>query len=322
MKLSTLIPTYRRVIDLARCLTALKQQTRPADEVLLVVRDVDNETWQFLDGFDVQCLPLHVVTVTLPGQVAALNAGLDAAKGDIIAITDDDAAPHPNWLEQIEAHFLADDRLGGLGGRDWMYANGELIDASMHPGASDTVGCLQWFGRSIGNHHICTGNAREVDILKGANMSFRRTALTGLRFDARLKGTGAQVCNDMGFSLAIKRAGWKLIYDPRVAVDHYVAQRFDEDQRNQFNAAAQLNLAHNETLVTLENLSFYQRIAFLTWSVLVGTRSIFGFVQLTRFLANDHTLAIQKWSVSMQGRWQGWQTWWRSQTKNRKYDTH
>ena len=318
MKLSTLIPTYRRVSDLARCLNALQQQTRPADEVVLIVRNNDTETWQYLNDFNPQLLPLQVVTVTLSGQVAALNAGLDAARGDVIAITDDDAAPHSDWLERIEDHFLADDRVGGLGGRDWMYVNGELIDAFMHPGASDTVGRLQWFGRSIGNHHICTGNAREVDILKGANMSFRQAALNGLRFDARLKGTGAQVCNDMGFSLAVKRAGWKLIYDPQIAVDHYPAQRFDEDQRNQFNVAAQLNLAHNETLVTLESLSCYQRIAFLAWSVLVGTRSIFGLVQLIRFLASERTLAIQKWFVSMQGRSQGWQTWRQSQIGKRQ----
>ena len=318
MKLSTLIPTYRRVSDLARCLNALQQQTRPADEVVLIVRDNDTETWQYLNDFNPQLLPLQVVTVTLSGQVAALNAGLDAARGDVIAITDDDAAPHSDWLERIEDHFLADDRVGGLGGRDWMYVNGELIDAFMHPGASDTVGRLQWFGRSIGNHHICTGNAREVDILKGANMSFRQAALNGLRFDARLKGTGAQVCNDMGFSLAVKRAGWKLIYDPQIAVDHYPAQRFDEDQRNQFNVAAQLNLAHNETLVTLESLSCYQRIAFLAWSVLVGTRSIFGLVQLIRFLSSERTLALQKWRVSMRGRSQGWQTWWQSQIGKRQ----
>ncbi|UIE38668.1 glycosyltransferase family 2 protein [Leptodesmis sichuanensis] len=316
MKLTVLVPTYRRSQDLARCLAALQQQTRLADEILIVVREEDRETSQFFAANRYPSLGLRLITVTVPGQVAALNAGLDAARGDVIAITDDDAAPHPYWLERIEAHFRADDRLGGLGGRDWVYTNGQLIDASVHPGASDTVGRLQWFGRSIGNHHICTGKAREVDILKGANMSFRRTALDGLRFDSRLKGTGAQVCNDMGFSLAVKKAGWKLVYDPQVAVDHYPAQRFDEDQRNQFNAVAQVNLAHNETLVTLENLAPYQRVAFLIWSTLVGTRSIFGVVQLIRFLARERTLAIQKWVASMQGRWQGWQTWWRSRTKN------
>jgi cellulose synthase/poly-beta-1,6-N-acetylglucosamine synthase-like glycosyltransferase len=277
----------------------------------VIVRDTDHETYKFLNGFAREGLSLNVIDVSAPGQVAALNAGLAAVTGDLIAITDDDAAPHPDWLAQIQRHFLADSSLGGVGGRDWMYFGEKLLD-----GSQDLVGKLQWFGRTIGNHHLGSGDAREVDILKGANMSYRRKAIAGLRFDDRLKGQGAQVHNDLAFSLAVKSCGWKLIYDPAVAVDHYPAQRFDEDQRHQFNAAAQINLAHNETLVILENLSCYQRIAFLVWSVLVGTRSVFGLVQMLRFLPSERALAIRKWLTSIQGRLQGWQTWRHSPMKN------
>ena len=45
MKITVLIPTYRRPKDLGRCLEALQKQTRPADEVLVVVRNTDAETW-------------------------------------------------------------------------------------------------------------------------------------------------------------------------------------------------------------------------------------------------------------------------------------
>lgn len=41
---------------------------------------------------------------------------------------------------------------------------------------------VQWFGRVIGNHHLGTGGVREVDILKGVNMSFRQTAPGFLQF--------------------------------------------------------------------------------------------------------------------------------------------
>src|SRR5438874_2649898 len=111
--LSVLVPTYRRPQDLRRCLEALKTQTRPADEVILVVRDNDEETRAFLERFDFQELRLRAVTVGGAGQVAALDAGLQATSGEIIAITDDDAAPRPHWLARIEAHFAADWRVGG-----------------------------------------------------------------------------------------------------------------------------------------------------------------------------------------------------------------
>ena len=56
-------------------------------------------------------------------------------------------------------------------------------------------------------------------------MSFRRGAVEGIRFDERLRGTRAQQRADCAFCLVVKRAGWRLIYDPAVAVDHYPAPR-------------------------------------------------------------------------------------------------
>ena len=309
MLMTVLIPTYRRPKDLERCLNALKQQIRYADEILITVRDTDFETWEFLKNFNYDPLPIKILKIAIPGVVAAMNLGFESATGDIISVTDDDAAPHPDWLQRIEGHFSADDRLGGLGGRDWMYVNGKLQDISVHPAGSETVGRVQWFGRMIGNHHVGEGSPRDVDILKGVNMSFRKVALEGLRCDDRMKGTGAQVHFEVALSLSVKRQGWKLIYDPAVVVDHYPAQRFDEDQRHAFNAIAWANKAHNETVGLLDHLSSPRKIIYLAWAFLVGTRDVLGFVQLCRFLPVEKDLAFRKWLASTQGRWQGIQTW-------------
>ncbi len=182
MIITVLIPTYRRPKDLMRCLEALKKQSRGPNEVLVVVRYDDTETWALLESIDLGSSPLRTVTVKVPGQVAALNAGLGAARGDIIAITDDDAAPHPDWLARIEAHFQTDPKVGGVGGRDWVYHGDRLVD-----GAREVVGKVRWFGRVIGNHHLGVGGPREVDVLKGVNLSYRRVAIQGLHFDQRLR---------------------------------------------------------------------------------------------------------------------------------------
>jgi glycosyltransferase involved in cell wall biosynthesis len=305
MKITVIVPTCRRSEDLARCLTALKQQTRPADEVVVVIPNSDAETWALLATFNFDLLPLRTVTVSLSGQVAALNAGLDKAQGDIIAITDDDAAPHTDWLERVEIHFLSDNRIGGVGGRDWVYFGAQLYNGA----TQKVVGRIQWMGRAVGNHHLGTGKPCEVDLLKGANMSYRRAAIERIRFDERLRGTGAQVHNDMAFSLAVKRAGWKLIYDPMVAVDHFQGKRFDEDKRDQFNNVAVTNAVYNETLILLEYLPPIRRFAFLLWAGFVGTRSTPGFLQWLRLLPSEGLLAGKKLLASLWGRWQGWQTW-------------
>ncbi len=283
---------------------ALQAQTQPVDQVIVVVRDTDAETWQFLAQFPPDNLPLQIVNVTLPGVVAALNAGLAAVAGDIVSITDDDAAPHPDWLEKITAHFMSDSRIGGVGGRDWIHQGNKIENDSRQ-----IVGKLQWFGRIIGNHHLGVGQPREVDILKGVNMSFRQQAIAKLCFDQRMQGTGAQVHFEMAFTLALKRAGWKIIYDPQVAVDHYPAQRFDEDQRNNFNEIAFTNLVHNETLVLLDHLPPLRRAVFLFWAIFIGTRDSFGLIQWLRFLPSQGQLAGKKWLTSLRGRWLGWQTY-------------
>jgi glycosyltransferase involved in cell wall biosynthesis len=305
LSVTVIVPTYHRPKDLARCLEALQKQTRPADEVLVVFRDTDPETRQLLEAFNPNLLPLR--TLMLPdagGVVAALNGGLDAALGEIIAITDDDAAPHTDWLANIETHFLSDSLVGGVGGRDWVYHGTELEE-----GDREVVGQVQWFGRVIAEHHLGIGKAREVDLLKGVNMSFRRTAIANLRFDRRLNGTGAQPHNELAFCLPLRRAGWKLIYDPKVAVDHFPAQRFDEDQRDTFNPIAFGNWVRNETLILLEHLSPVRRIVFLVWAILIGTREAPGFVQWLRFLPSEGLLAGQKLLASLRGRWQGWWSW-------------
>ncbi|WP_176058031.1 glycosyltransferase [Paraburkholderia sp. BCC1876] len=305
LKVSVIVPTYRRPADLARCLAALQRQSRAPDEVIVIARSDDAMTHTALrDPALPGTLPLTVALVDTPGQVAALNRGLDAARGDVLAITDDDAAPHADWVARIAAAFEHDPRLGGLGGRDWVHEKGRVLD-----GERQRVGKVTAAGMITGNHHLGVGDAREVDILKGANMSYRRDAVRALRFDVRLRGTGAQVHNDMAFSLSVKHAGWKLMYDPRVAVDHYPAERFDDDQRFKFNDAAFYNASFNLRLIMCETLTPAGRWAFVAYSTLIGNRADPGFVRALSlaFERGGVALALRKWWVglrAMRGAWQ------------------
>ena len=66
-----------------------------------------------------------VVEVDTRGVVAALNVGLDAAKGAIVAITDDHAAPRPDWLKLIHSASTRGADVGAVGGRDWLHPRDE-----------------------------------------------------------------------------------------------------------------------------------------------------------------------------------------------------
>jgi cellulose synthase/poly-beta-1,6-N-acetylglucosamine synthase-like glycosyltransferase len=277
-RIAVIVPTYRRPTDMERCLQAIASQQRPADQIIVVVREDDEITHALLQRSNLTSLAPTIVALREGGVVAALNAGLGALDADIVAFTDDDAAPRPDWLQRIAASFAADRRLGGVGGRDWVHQRGWIED-----GSEAVVGRITWFGRCIGHHHLGVGPPREVDALKGVNMSFRTQALEGVRFDTRLRGTGAQVCNELGVALAVKRRGWKLVYDPQIAVDHYPGTRHDEDKRF-FSADALYNATFNETLLLCDYFKPWRRWVFMCWALAIGHRASPGLLQWLRLL--------------------------------------
>jgi glycosyltransferase involved in cell wall biosynthesis len=262
------------------------------DQVLIIARADDQTTINTAKSWQAQ-LPLQIVEVSKPGQVHALNTGLSHCNGDIIAITDDDAAPRGDWLERIEAHFENDPKIGGVGGRDWMHQDGRLL-----VGEKRVVGRVMPFGRVVGFHHLGAGPPRDVDILKGANCAYRMAAIRPIGFDTRLRGSGAQVHNDMLASLAVLHAGWRLVYDPAVAVDHYLAPRFDRDQRNRFDALATADRAYNFRLALREISPGWKRLAAYAWHYVVGTRDEPGLVNFIRLIWRSDPNALLKFRAA------------------------
>lgn len=304
LSVSVMVPTYRRPADLRRCLAALDAQTLAPHEVLVVVRDTDAETWAALEGARADGIAGRVRTVTVsePGVVAAMNAALGHVRTDVVAITDDDAAPHPDWLERIVAHFAARPDAGGVGGRDFLHIGGVLQN-----GRAAVVGKIPAVGRHVGNHHLGFGPPRDVDLLKGVNGAYRMSAIGPVGFDRRLRGSGAQVYWEIGVGIALKRAGWKLVYDPQIAVDHFFSERFDEDGRFRFSPVAMENATYNEALLRMEHLSPAGRAAFMAWAELVGTLAAPGLLQWPRFVRREGLVtATRKLIATFKGRAGAW----------------
>ncbi len=298
---SVLVPSYRRPDSLARCLAALGAQTQVPNEVIVGVRADDAETMGVVEAAYAAGLPVRIATTSTPGVVASMQAALDAATGDVIALTDDDARPFPTWIAGLLAHFTSATDVGGVGGRDWQPH--ERWDERR-------VGVVQWFGRVVGNHHLGAGPARTVDVLKGANCSFRAPLLRAVGFDDRLLGAGAQMYWELGVCLPLRRAGWRLIYDPAVAVDHDVAPRHGDDHlhRGVFAAPPLREAVHNETLELLDARGFLSRWVFMSWALLVGTPEGPGLVQLVRRALRGDSTATARWRAALAGRLAGWAT--------------
>jgi hypothetical protein len=106
----------------------------------------------------------------------------------------------------------------------------------------------------------------------------------------------------MAFSMSVKNAGWKLVYDPRVAVDHYPAERFDEDRRDAQTLTAVRNAAYNLHLILRDQLPPLRREAAWWWYALVGTRVYPGFAHVVlALLSKQGRVRVSRWRAVRTG---------------------
>jgi hypothetical protein len=250
--------------------------------------------------------------------VAALNCGLTAARGVIVAFVDDDAVPSVDWLKRIVETFERDDRVAAVGGRDVILLGGRVLEPERRRGLrrvwpAPAVGRIQWFGRMLGNHHVGVGGARDVDVLKGVNMSFRREAVVGHGFDERLRGVGVQMHSELSICLPLRRRGLRVVYDPGISVLHYPAPRPLGKEREDHTREGVASSTHNEVLQILDYFGPGRRVVLTVWGFCVGTTCSPGLVVLTRDLLERRPAAWMRFDAAQHGRLEAWRSHLRTQ---------
>ena len=312
-RVSVVVTTYERVEPLAGCLDGLRSQTQQAHEVVVVVHKLDEPSARLVDRMSGTWPELRRVQVDRHGSVPALNCGLAAARGAVVAIVDDDAVPAADWLERIVGAFDQDGAIAAVGGRDVVIRNGRAEVAPRRrilrrdADALD-VGRIQWFGRMIANHHIAAGHARDVDVLKGVNMSFRRAAVVRHGFDERLRGRGAQVHSELSICLPLRRQGFRIVYDPSIVVLHYPAPRPHGDHRGALDLELAFAAAHNEALAILDYFGPLRRLVFMSWGLAVGTTDAPGLAVMARDLLTRRPAAGRRFIAAQRGHGAAWMT--------------
>jgi glycosyltransferase involved in cell wall biosynthesis len=112
---SVIIPVYNDSQRLLKCLAALEAQSYPPDcyEVIVIDNGSDENVEAAVQHFR------HVRTglETVPGSYAARNKGIAMAHGSVIAFTDSDSIPGPDWLAKGVEMLQSDNRRGLIVGR-------------------------------------------------------------------------------------------------------------------------------------------------------------------------------------------------------------
>jgi GT2 family glycosyltransferase len=258
---SVVIATFARPSALRRALASLTEQSQPAEEVIVAAWDKDGETIAAI----AQHPSVRQILVSQNTLSAKENAAIGAAVGEIVAFMDDDAVAQREWLAKLRAHY-DDASVIGVGGRDVVNNDGVVDDRE-----ASNVGQVSWFGRLTGNHHLRIKGIREVQFLKGCNMSYRRSAIVPV--DPRLKGD-VPYAFELDMGLEARRKG-RLVYDPAVVVDH-----FPSVDMSPHRPSIALVLNHNVTYILLKHLGWPRRLCFLAYTFLVGDRDTIGLLRV------------------------------------------
>ncbi|WP_249226911.1 glycosyltransferase family 2 protein [Alicyclobacillus mengziensis] len=310
MRVSVVIPTFQRPNRLVRCLRGISNQHQLPDEVIVVCRSTDFPSIRTVNDWRTDSVVCsRLLLVDKPGQIAALKTGLAAVTGEVVVFTDDDTVPASDWIERLLTYY-DDPTIGGVGGRD-------VINGVHRQPIARRVGVLTWFGKLIGNHHLGCESVQEVDVLKGANASFRTQLVSFPNF---FQGDGAEVHNEVYVCLRIRRMGYKLVYDPDIQVDHFPAPRFDVDQRDMVVPLAIRNATFNFIVTCFMFLPRSSLVSVLMYNILIGHKGGPGFLRFVLGLARKETDIISSYVPCQLGMWQAIHHYVRSRARD-KWDS-
>jgi len=221
-RVSVVIPTFRRAASLGRCLEQLGHE-RPGFgwEVVVVDNDPDGaaaddvvsvvERWRGRRP-DV---PIRRVVESASGAAHARNRGIAEARGEVIAMLDDDVVPTDGWLPLVVAPVL-DGPAAAAGGR-------VVLDPRVRR--------PRWFDDdAVGGYltaHDLGDTAHDLDyfgeLLVTANAAFRRDVLQAVGgFDPAFgpRGRVQMVCDDAHLTRQVLARGDRVVWVPDALVIH------------------------------------------------------------------------------------------------------
>ena len=219
MKYSVVIATYKRAADLRETLRSLSSLTPDGPwEVIVVDNNSPDETRQVVEeasrSFPVE---LRYMFEGQQGRSPALNTGIRAARGDIIATTDDDVRVPADWLTRAAA---------GLARMKCDYVGGRVVPiwGGPRPAWIPNHGGKQWAVIALldyGGEPIEFG----ARVPLGVNMAFLRSAVD--RSGGFDPNTGRRAGTLLGqevreWCIRARKVGVRGYYIPELWLEHII----------------------------------------------------------------------------------------------------
>ncbi len=216
---SIIICTYNRAVHLGRVLDSFRyQNVDEPTELIVVDNNSDDHTGtvvaQAKDALK-DSIAVSYVFEPVQGLSVARNAGIDAARGEILAFLDDDATPDPGWLQAMTRFFRANAQVNAIGG-------------PVRPGFETDP--PKWLTPGLHGLYslIDLGDTRkpfpENKFPIGANMAFRREVFDCVRFTEELGRKGETLISreETEIFLKLRQKGKPILYVEGMSVRHFV----------------------------------------------------------------------------------------------------
>ncbi|MEX2220009.1 MAG: glycosyltransferase [Phycisphaerales bacterium] len=208
---SVVVCTYNGVRTLRRTLRALADLDYPDCEVIVVDDGSKDGAADIAAEF-----PVRLIRTENRGLSSARNTGLAAATGEIVAYTDDDAFPDPQWLQYL-ARTLRDGHAG---------AGGPNLPV---PGDGWVAQCIT---NTAGNPTHVLLSDTIAEHVPGCSMAFWKWALEGVGgFDTQFRIAG----DDVDLCWRMQALGWTLGFSPGAMVWHHRRQTVRAFWKQQLN---------------------------------------------------------------------------------------
>ena len=217
-EVSIIIPCFNKVDYTLRCLESLSEHTPDGRyEVVLVDNassDATPELCAALDG-DVVVIRNEVNL----GFSKACNQGAAAASGRYLLFLNNDTEALPGWFEPL-VQILDDESDVGAVGSKLLFPDGTLQHAGVHTveyEGQEAVGASHAHYQAPAN--LPDANVRrDLDVVTGACVLFRRDAFEAAGGFDEGYWNGYE---DVDLCLAVRDAGWRIVYEPASVLYHH-----------------------------------------------------------------------------------------------------
>jgi GT2 family glycosyltransferase len=250
MRASVVVITRNRSHSIPETLEALARLESADFEVLIVDSSDGPEQEKTAAAVTAQGARFKYVHEPRRGQALARNVAFPLASGEIIAFTDDDCIPAPDWLERQIQDF-SDPSVWACTGRVIQHASTRASDLFEEVAGQDLGGERRVFTREdirfglgffFGNiakvfaKHMKSRAPVPFGIGHGSSMTFRREAFQkNGGFDERY-GWGCPFgsCEDLEILYRTLKSGHAIVYEPAAVVRHKHRVSADEVFRTRY----------------------------------------------------------------------------------------